>query len=135
MSDDKCARCGEVGPDGRTLWMACFYDMAELGLPFEQCALDGVYMKKVGDEPLTIGGRQIGKTPIYEALADSLAKRSFFTLRVCKDCRADWMTAIKRWFETKIPLPGTGTGVYVRENGTARELTPLEVEERFPKGN
>ena len=31
---EPCQRCGEVDHDRRTLWMACFYEMKELGLPF-----------------------------------------------------------------------------------------------------
>lgn len=31
---EACQRCGEVGLDRRTLQMACFYDMDEMGLPF-----------------------------------------------------------------------------------------------------
>ena len=33
---EKCHRCGSVGEDRRTLWMACFYAMSELGIPFER---------------------------------------------------------------------------------------------------
>jgi len=29
-----CQRCGASGYDRRTLWMACLYEMDELGLPF-----------------------------------------------------------------------------------------------------
>lgn len=36
MSEEKCQRCGDDGPDLRTLWMACLYDMSEMGLPFAQ---------------------------------------------------------------------------------------------------
>ena len=31
---DKCIRCGEMDEDLRTLYMACFYDMNELNIPF-----------------------------------------------------------------------------------------------------
>jgi hypothetical protein len=31
---ERCMRCGEEGEDRRTLWMACFYEMKELGIPF-----------------------------------------------------------------------------------------------------
>lgn len=31
---EMCIRCKEVDEDRRTLWMACFYEMNELGLPF-----------------------------------------------------------------------------------------------------
>lgn len=32
---DICVRCGDVGEDRRTLWMACLYAMEELKLPFD----------------------------------------------------------------------------------------------------
>ena len=32
---EECQRCKEVGEDRRTLWMCCFYDMDEIGLPFK----------------------------------------------------------------------------------------------------
>ena len=65
--DETCQRCGAVGEDRRTLWMACFYEMRETGLPFE--------LQTVGD-------------------------RTFYTLRVCKTCRAEWMDFLKLWFRT-----------------------------------
>lgn len=86
---EKCQKCGEEGEDRRTLWMACFYEMNELGLPFEL-----VKTEKHGQ---------------------------FYTLRVCKDCRAGWMKAIKEWF-FKEKLGGkTGSGFYFREYGATRE--------------
>ncbi len=64
---EECQRCHAVGPDRRTLWMACFYAMEETGLPFDK--------KASGD-------------------------REFYTLRVCKTCRADWMQFLGLWFQT-----------------------------------
>lgn len=63
-----CQRCKEEGEDNRTLWMACFYEMSELGLPFRVNELESL-------------------------------NRKFYTLYVCKSCRADWMRAIKTWFK------------------------------------
>lgn len=64
-----CVRCGETNdPDLRTLWMSCLYDMSELKVPFE---------KKADGE-----GRS----------------KNYYTLLVCKDCRADWLMAIENWF-------------------------------------
>jgi len=28
-------------------------------------------------------------------------KDNYYTLRVCKECRADWMKSIKHWFDKK----------------------------------
>lgn len=96
---DTCVRCGDNGPDLRTLWMACFYQMSEMPVPFE--------LKGMGD-------------------------RQFYTLRVCKDCRADWMDSIATWFATPQPRESTGTGVFVRELGTSIELSHEEIAQRFP---
>ena len=46
MSDEKCQRCGDSGPDLRTITMSCSYDMSELGLPFER-AVDASYLLDV----------------------------------------------------------------------------------------
>jgi hypothetical protein len=74
---EKCARCGLEGQDRRTLWMACFYEMRELGIPFDQVA--------VSVEP-----------PRGEGSAYPV---KIFTMRVCKGCRSEWMLAIKAWFQ------------------------------------
>lgn len=34
MSTDVCKRCGDLGPDLRTLSVDCFYDLTETGIPF-----------------------------------------------------------------------------------------------------
>lgn len=96
---EQCARCHEVDEDRRTLWMACFYEMGELGLPFDK--------KKLKDAD------------------DSLYQ--FYTMRVCKDCRAEWMTAIQEWFNNgKRDMPSCGSGIYIRRNGATIEVTEEE---------
>lgn len=113
---EACDRCKSVGEDRRTLWMACFYEMGELGLPFEVVRL-----------------RPEG----YDH------DRAFYTLRVCKRCRAEWMAAIKAWFEatpkggdhdSETPPESIGSGIFVRENGAIREVTREEWDARFAKG-
>jgi hypothetical protein len=86
---DRCQRCNSEEQDLRTLWMACFYEMDELGLPFSHTAVDG---------------------------------RRFYTLRVCKDCRADWMKEQQEWFVRTKTQENTGSGCFVREYGTNKEL-------------
>lgn len=104
MGKEVCQRCGDEDYDRRTLWMACLYAMDELGLPFEQVSL-----------------------------SDSGRPARFFTLRVCKDCRADWMAAIKLWFEEMPRIKtGCGSGIFVRENGALVELTEEEWYRRNP---
>lgn len=101
MSKEICQRCGYKDYDRRTLWMACLYEMSELGLPFEE--------------------KEVSK---------DCAK--FFTLRVCKDCRGDWMGAIKKWFNTKPERESCGSGIFIRRNGTNIEITEEEWREEYP---
>jgi len=51
-----------------------------------------------------------------------------FTLRVCKQCRSDWMDAIERWFNNVQPVQRVGTGIFVRKNGATVEVTYSEWE-------
>lgn len=137
MGDEgyKCDRCGEIGQDRRTLWMACLYDMHELGLPFEEVAVRGAAKNvtkgrqphgHIGNEEVTAFLKE--NIEIVNGEKACILNR-FFTLYVCKGCRADWMKVIQGWFETKLRRESTGTGVYIRDNGTNREATPEEVEE------
>ena len=122
---EKCQKCGaEEGGDLRTLWMACFYAMGELNIPFEECAINGVYCKKTGDKKTSFG-----LVPVFSDGEGELFKRSFYTLRVCKSCRADWMSAIKGWWDAKTSEPeGCGSCIFVRRNGTTVEITQEEWE-------
>jgi len=45
MTSEKCQRCGEPGPDLRTLRMSCLYDMSELNVPFRE--LDHTFLLTV----------------------------------------------------------------------------------------
>jgi hypothetical protein len=60
-------------------------------------------------------------------------KEGTYSLRICKQCRADFMKDLKKWFSYPQERVSTGTGVFVREFGASRELTELEIKERFPK--
>lgn len=96
--EHSCQRCGDgPDPDLRTLWMACLYEMNELGLPFEQFAVRGKAQKVVGykENPLVSAG-----IPEFADLREDMEPSlyRFYLLRVCKDCRADWMQAIRAWF-------------------------------------
>lgn len=97
---EKCVRCGETDQDRRTLWMACMYAMDETGLPFKQLAIHGRVLGHLGKE--TLPGLQIEIDKFEEPDSDAKGRRHpFYTLRVCKRCRADWMVAIKGWFESR----------------------------------
>ena len=122
MTDEKCDRCGEVGEDRRTLWHACFYEMGELGLPFEQKCLEGVTLKQTGTKTLEAFSVEV---PVFEEATPehAKAKHMFYTLRVCKHCRADWMDAIKNWFQSVPVKEDCGSGIFVRRNGATVEIS------------
>lgn len=129
---EPCERCGEVGEDRRTLWMACFYDMTELKVPFKNEVLldtDSETLTRVKD-PLSIpvGGNKINLTSGTVRCSGELHPRPFHTLRVCKKCRAEWMEAIEKWFnfkcENTLPSePMDDADIPVRINGTIRYMT------------
>lgn len=56
-----------------------------------------------------------------------IADRTFYTIRVCKICRAEWLTSIKRWFDIPLIKIENHTGVYIRKLGGTFEATPEEV--------
>lgn len=128
---EKCQRCGEVGEDRRTLWMACFYAMNELGLPFEQktmftAALEDLHKVK---DPLKISlrsGEEINLGPGTVKCTGELTPHGFFTLRVCKACRASWMDTLKQWFERIVNVEPVSSGIFVRRNGTNVEISEEE---------
>ena len=58
---------------------------------------------------------------------------SFYTLLVCKSCRASWMEAIQNWFFSRTPqTESCGSGIFVRENGATNEITQEEWDRRLP---
>lgn len=124
--DDTCQRCGEPGEDRRTLWMACFYAMDEMKeVPFKE------YLRKGGTLHGRTGSREWclpgsgGPSHLLPEYADNgtaARDQAFYTLRVCKGCRADWMGAIKEWFTAPPEVrTGCGSGIFVRENGAIKE--------------
>jgi hypothetical protein len=138
---ERCDRCGSVGEDRRTLWMACFYRMDELAIPFAQVQLIGTLQAKTGERALFAGGEGVpdAMVPTFAEPdpEEKPASRVFYTLRVCKRCRGEWMRAIADWFaappagedhDGEEPIERTGTGVFRRTLGAIRELTPDEVE-------
>lgn len=146
---EKCTRCGAEEEDLRTLWMACFYEMGELDISLEKTTLHVVDPELVketveprrysvtsypsdGSKPVTTSGTY-DHTARHAEPGAEVNLRGFYTMRVCKDCRAEWMGAIKQWFNQREPEhSSTGTGVFVRQLGACVELTPEEVARRFP---
>lgn len=119
---EKCQKCGVVGTDRRTLHMACFYEMSELGIPFEKIGLRGAVVERVdGTEQ-----RPWGPIPRWSNTAHKREDRDayvdpIFTLRGCKGCRGEWMQAIKAWFQAP-------PGDISRWNNDARyEASPIAV--------
>lgn len=111
---EQCQKCKELGEDRRTLWMACFYEMMETGLPFLK-------------ERIVV----IDNTNPPEAEVLGYRDRLFYTLRVCKGCRADWMQSIKDWFYEEKPSESipVGSGIFIRELGKCKEITREEWDE------
>ena len=137
---DKCAKCGNVGEDRRTLKMACFYEMNELGIPFDQEVLFSTDLEKLKQksDPVTIDGLSLRGTPIVlqsgsVTTKEELHPQQLYTLRVCKRCRADWMEAILEWFQTEPTNEDedvyAGKVIPVREKGAIRYLTEEEWQE------
>jgi hypothetical protein len=131
--EEKCQRCGEEGEDRRTLWMACFYAMEELQIPFGETVLFHAKTEELepAREPVAVETSRKEKIVLQSGTMRSsgeLTPQHLYTLRVCKDCRADWLDTIRSWFTTVNRKQSPGTGVWIRENGTNREATPEEVE-------
>ena len=135
-TEETCCRCGEPGPDLRTLWMACFYEMRELPVPFEQKAIRGPVVKAIGETPCCLGDGH----PIvdYESMGAALYHGTpanlhrFYTLRVCKRCRADWMGDIAAWFRERPKADRCGSGIFVRRNGATVEISREEWDAMHP---
>jgi hypothetical protein len=105
--------------------MACFYAMEEIGIPFQQVSIHGAVCEKIGEELLpTIQTR----TSQFCDPGDREPRHNpFFTLRVCKRCRADWLTAIRDWFGADIS-PEPTSDVYIRHLGYTRAATAEEID-------
>ena len=105
---ETCQRCNEETDEIRSLWMSCLYAMDELKVPFKKRAV------------------------IVPTTETDCLEKDFFTLRVCKECRSDWMTSIEAWFKSQAKHKGCGSGIYVRVNGANREVSEDEFEKMYP---
>lgn len=128
---EECDRCHEVDEDRRTLWMACLYQMSEMKLPFKEFELDGILRGKTG-----VKTDRFGPIPVFEG-EGSAQKRVFYTLRVCKRCRADWMAAIADWFRNPSAedYPEEGRNIPVRVLGEIKYITMDEWKQRREKAD
>jgi len=84
--------------------MACWYAMNETGVPFGKMAIHGQIVKHAGTKPVMIEGVKHWDADQWDDPKPDVKPyiNDFYTLRVCKACRAEWMLAIKNWF-TSIP--------------------------------
>tara|TARA_Y100000034_G_scaffold120665_1_gene163863 strand:+ start:2244 stop:2543 length:300 start_codon:yes stop_codon:yes gene_type:complete len=64
--------------------------------------------------------------PFVEKVSEE-GDRPFYTLKVCKDCRAEWMGMIEQWFKNVVPKKSPGTGIYLRIRGASVEVTEDEL--------
>lgn len=134
---EKCVRCGELGEDRRTLHHACFYAMDELKVPFQVEKVTGSSQKATGSEkkPMFEGGPELTEFIFGEEKSVSW-ERLYYTLRVCKSCRASWMSSIEAWFNDVPPKrDSVGSGIFVRKNGACMEVTEEEWAEMQKAAN
>lgn len=126
---EKCQKCGDPGPDLRLLWMACFYEMMELGIPLEKRP---AFTNRDPGEPADFPPRSniiAPGTNLKSRVGDVVPTgeylfKEMYTLRVCKRCRSSWMEAIRQWFnEAPVSL---GTGIFVRRGGASVEISEEE---------
>jgi hypothetical protein len=62
-----------------------------------------------------------------------IAEDNFFTLRVCKACRALWMISIRNWFgDYDESLKSCDSGIFVRILGYNFEVSEEEFREMHP---
>ena len=99
-----CRKCETEEDDLRTLWMSCFYEMNELALPFAK---------------------------VQNPLSTNLP-REFYTLRVCKNCRSEWMESIQAWWILPTTRESCGSGIFIRRFGANVEVTDEEFRQSYP---
>lgn len=99
VGKEKCQRCGKIDYDRRNLNMACFYEMDELKIPFSHVRISGKRQHQVGEAHARCLGYNV---PVFETAEQSEVEHrwDFYELRVCKDCRGDWLDAIRNWWNT-----------------------------------
>lgn len=124
---ERCQRCGGHGEDRRTLWLACFYALEETGLPLEQVQIVGGVADKIGEHTIieSTGGIPAVKAPDFGEPGPS-GKHRFYRLRICKNCRADFMAALRAWFKERHARESCGSGIFVRRDGATVEVTEEE---------
>lgn len=146
---EQCQRCGSVGQDRRTLQMNCFYDMAELPIPFVKTLLfqageEADFTITKAAEKITLkDGTEFTLTSPHVRCDGELIPQTVYTIRVCKRCRGEWLAAQVAWFQAQPqdedhdaddyqPGEGCGSGIFIRERGAIKEITREEWDRRNP---
>jgi hypothetical protein len=121
---EQCQRCKKWGEDRRTLWQACFYALDEYDVPFNQVQITGHFCEQNGTENLEFLNNKEVPTFAEPDTSEAARNYKFFTLRVCKECRASWMRAIADWFQAAPTQPEScGSGILIRRDGINVEVT------------
>lgn len=99
---EPCQRCGCIGYDRRTLFMACFAEMDAYNIPFLRVRLSNAEFLSDTDVLRTdLEPFQKQPPPDFKPASGKLHDHDFYTLRVCKECRGEWLTAIEKWFHSR----------------------------------
>ena len=118
----QCDKCKENGEDRRVLWMSCLYDMTELDMPLGTTRFQGTVAKKNGE-------KRVSENIFNNTYSDNKAEisKDFYTLTLCKACRAEWMLAVQKWFNTpRVQEESPRSGIFVRELGYTKEISEEE---------
>lgn len=104
MNKKTCKRCYKEDEDLRTLWMECSYNMDELQIPLEK-----------------------------EVIREGGVNYLFYTIIVCKRCRADWLDFILMWYGIKLnKYDAKGSGIFIRHFGENIEVSEEKFREIYP---
>jgi hypothetical protein len=129
MNDSNaCIRCGVEDEDLRTLFMSCFYTMEEIReVPFSRVLVKNAFLHDhQSDRPSELfSGLNV---PVFTDTAKNTEpmERIFYTLRVCKKCRASWMRSIRNWYLSSDKEESPNTGIFVRSLGSLEEISEDE---------
>ncbi len=77
-------------------------------------------------------GYAMNELPIPLGIENVLDSHGSFTLRVCKDCRAQWMESLVEWFKHPKKYERCGSGIWVRRYGANIEITEEEFKSKHP---
>lgn len=149
LEEDTCQVCGEKNvEDIRHVSVECFYAVSEVapmaaeGTIFKEVPNDGSYWgttyrvtgtmdkHRIDKKTTSPGGYEIThiETDQVEIPPMRLLEQSIYTVRCCKDCRADFLAMFGKWAkgELRASPDSAGADIPVRINGALRYLTNAE---------